>query len=209
MASSSLSTKGRLLARALHDDGLTLHLPDLNRPCFEKLSVSAALEVMDELDARARTPRAHGQERWCLIGSSLGGYTAARWAELRPERVARLILLCPGFDMATWAPRALGEDAMRAWERDGELLMADAEGRAVPVHYGFVEDMASHPAFPDVPCPTLILHGRQDEVVPFETSVDYAATRAQVDLHPLDDDHALGKSHAILIAETKRFFEIC
>jgi pimeloyl-ACP methyl ester carboxylesterase len=31
-----------------------------------------------------------------LIGSSMGGYIAARYAELHPEQVAKLVLLCPG-----------------------------------------------------------------------------------------------------------------
>jgi uncharacterized protein len=213
MASSALSTKGQLLHAALRDRDRVLELPDLNRPDFARLRVSSALEVFDELDAALANPRdasaSHPEgRRWCLVGSSLGGYTAARWAQLNPGRVSRLVLLCPGFDMETWAPRAIGAEAMATWARDRALTMPDAEGVPVAVHYDFVTDMHSHPSFPEVPCPTLIIHGRQDEVVPIETSRAYAAERAHVEIRELDDTHSLAGSHAILVEEVLRFFSI-
>lgn len=35
--------------------------------------------------------------KFCLIGSSMGGYLSCRWAQLHPERVESLFLLCPAF----------------------------------------------------------------------------------------------------------------
>jgi pimeloyl-ACP methyl ester carboxylesterase len=39
--------------------------------------------------------------------------------------------------------------------------------------------------------PTLILHGRQDEIVPVTVSETYAAGRSWVNLQLVDSDHAL------------------
>ena len=39
--------------------------------------------------------------------------------------------------------------------------------------------------------PTLILHGRDDEVIPIHASRNFAANRPWVDLIELDSDHAL------------------
>lgn len=129
--------------------------------------------------------------RWSLVGSSFGGYVAARWAELHPERIGRLLLLCPGFDLVDRWPEMLGKQAMARWEREGELEFPDGAGRPTPVHWRFIEDFRRHPPAPGVPCPTRIVHGTRDEVVPIESSRRYAATRPHVDLVAVDDDHGL------------------
>jgi pimeloyl-ACP methyl ester carboxylesterase len=133
---------------------------------------------------------------------------AARWAELHPERVDRLVLLCPGFDLPARWPAIVGREAMGRWQRDGWLPCQDAHGRWVPVHWGFIEQARRQPAWPQVPCPTLIVHGRYDEIVPIDSSRRYAATRASVELLELDDDHSLTASIGRICDEVARFFEL-
>ncbi len=41
------------------------------------------------------------------------------------------------------------------------------------------------------PIPTLILHGKQDEVIPIQASRDFARSRPWVELIELDSDHTL------------------
>jgi len=41
------------------------------------------------------------------------------------------------------------------------------------------------------PVPTLILHGRQDDVIPIAATRDYASVRPWVKLIELDSDHGL------------------
>lgn len=189
-ASGPEARKGRWLAARLAGQGIELHLPDLNRPSFAELTVTGALAAVDEMVA-AGPPEA----RWCLVGSSFGGYVAARWAELHPERIERLLLLCPGFGLLERWPEMLGPEAMARWEREGSMEFPDGAGRPTPVHWGFIEDFRRHPPTPEVPCPTRIVHGRRDEVVPIEGSRRYAAARrsdlARVDLVEVDDDHGL------------------
>lgn len=203
-ASGPLSKKGLLLAERLRSQGVELRLPDLNRPSFSRLTVTGALEAVDELVAGAEVGKGDGG-RWCFVGSSFGGYVAARWAELHPDRVARLLLLCPGFDLLSRWPLLLGREAFERWERDGVIPLADGAGRMTPVHWGFVEDARRHPPFPEVPCPTRIVHGSRDEVVPVETSHRYAAARPHVSLREVDDDHGLLASVDAIGAEVEGF----
>lgn len=196
--SSSGSRKGVALAGAFRQRGVELALLDLNRPSFQRLSHLAALEALDDMN------RASGQPL-CLIGSSLGGWLAARWAELNPGRVERLVLLCPGFDLAGRWPALLGPEKMHEWESAGALPFPDAYGLNVPVHYAFYRALLREPGFPEVSCPTLLLHGVRDEVVPVHSSRAFAATRPHVRLVEFDDDHALVQSLLPIARETVSF----
>lgn len=202
-ASGAPSTKGVALAERFAPQGITLLRPDLNCPSFARLSHEAMLQRLDELDGEAREEGA----RWRFVASSLGGWLAARWAELNLERVERLVLLCPGFALASRWPALVGDAGMRRWEREGSLALPDGAGREVPVHWGFIEEARRQPAWPEVPCPTLVIHGRRDETVPVDSSRRYAAERAHVTLIELDDDHGLARSIDRIAEEALRFFE--
>jgi uncharacterized protein len=185
-ASGPEARKGRWLARRLAAKGVDLHRPDLNQPSFGELTVTGALAAVDELLTAGPE-----KTRWSFVGSSFGGYVAARWAELHPEWVERLLLLCPGFGLLDRWPQMLGREAMNRWQQEGSMDFPDGAGRPTPVHWGFIEDFRRHPATPEVPCPTRIVHGTRDEVVPIEGSRRYAEPRAHVGLVEVDDDHGL------------------
>lgn len=201
--SSPRSHKGVALERAFAERGQVLERPDLNRPSFKLLDYGAMLTAVDEMDARHPFGRP-----WRLVGSSLGGWAAARWAELHPDRVDRLVLLAPGFDLAERWPHVMGAEQMARWQREGALALADAEGAMVDVHWGFIDSARSHPGTPEVRCPTWILHGVHDDIVPIEQSRRYVATRPHVQLIELDDDHALTDSLPRILEEVLRVFEI-
>jgi pimeloyl-ACP methyl ester carboxylesterase len=203
-ASSSLARKGQYLRLALRNRGVELLLPDLNAPSFERLTYSSILDAVDRMDAR----HGGGDSRWRLIGSSMGGYITARWAQLHPDRVDRVVLLCPGFDMARRWSEIVGDEAMLRWEREGSLELPDAEGAPRPVHWGFVENSRTHPPFPELPCPGLILHGTRDEIVDVEISRAYVRERRHVRLIEVDDDHSLAASMQRIAAEADAFFEL-
>ncbi len=185
-ASGPLTRKGQDLRRRLERRGMELVLPDLNRPSFAELTVEGALAAVDEL-----VKASPAGTIWRFIGSSFGGLVAAIWCGRNPERTDRLLLLCPGFDLARRWPTLLGSDALETWRRDGSYAIEDGAGVLTPVHWGFCESVQRHPAFPEVPCPTHILHGRQDETVPIESSRRYAAVHPHVTLIEVDDDHSL------------------
>ena len=194
-ASSARSSKGVFLAERLAPRGIHLERPDLNAPSFADLTVTDALAAFRSL----------GPGPWRLVGSSLGGYLAARFAELYPSEVDRLVLLCPGFGLPARWQQLMGPEAFARWERDGRATFPDGTGQPVPVHFGFVTDARRHPDAPEVRCPTLILHGVADAVVPIASSRAYAAARPHVTLVELDGDHRLMGCLDRVEAEVLRF----
>lgn len=206
-ASSHRSRKGVHLRRALQRRGVVLELPDLNRPDFERQTYTAALAHLDEIAARQD---AAGDPRpWRLSGSSLGGYLAARWAEGHPGRVDRLALLCPAFDLPAQWEALLGPAALRRWATVGHLLLPDATGRPRPVHWELVTDARRHPPRPAPPCPTLIIHGRADEVLPIESSRSYATAHAdRARLVEVEGDHSLMAALPRVTDELLSFYDL-
>ncbi len=198
-SSSPDGHKVGILRERFAEQGLHLERPALHRPSFEMLTYTASLEVLDEMDDVRDEP-------WCLIGSSMGGYLAARWAELNPARVVKLLLLCPAFGLTERWPQLLGEEAFSRWKRDGSFGLPAPGGGVANVHWGFIEDARQHPAYPEVPCPTVIVHGRRDEVVPIEQSRRYAAERDHVVLHEVDDDHGLSGTVDVIDAVAREHF---
>ena len=203
-ASSSNSFKGTTLKSRLSDVA-TVQTPDLNRPSFEELTYTGMLNYRNTLDAELPA-----DSRWNLIGSSLGGYGAARWAELHPDRVDRLVLLCPAFDMVErWQELLGGPIVYKLWERNGAFFFPDHNDEPKPVHFGLISDARdNHPARPSVSCPTVIIHGRQDETVPLRFSHDYAATHTNVALKTVDDDHNLLNSLDVIERIVRSHFEL-
>jgi pimeloyl-ACP methyl ester carboxylesterase len=203
-ASGPTSRKGSTLAAAFRARGVPFHQPDLNVPAFAALTYDGMLRGVDALDAVAG--EAAGGSRWGFVGSSMGGWVAARWAELHPERVARLLLLAPGFDLANRWRHLISPAELAQWEERGWIEAKDGAGVPARLHWGFMTDARAQPPFPTPVCPTLILHGRHDTVVPLATSAEYARERPQVRLEVLDDDHELLRTLPHVVARALEWF---
>jgi pimeloyl-ACP methyl ester carboxylesterase len=186
--SGPASTKGVALAAHLSARGV--HVERLNQrlPSLERLRLSAMMRAVRDAIGGDR-------DRAVLMGSSLGGLTAARVAEEDP-RVCALVLLAPAFRLAErWRAR-LGEAAFLEWQESGWLDTMDyAEQRATRIDFEFLRDLESIDArsqgWPDVRVPTLIVHGRADATVPVELSRQWARDKRHVQLVEVDDDHEL------------------
>ncbi len=179
--------------------GIEIDRLDLRVPSFEHLRLSAMIDTAQ----RAIGDDPH--ERAVLIGSSLGGLTAARLAE-RDPRIGVLVLFAPAFQLALRWRTALG-DGFTDWERTGWREVLDyTTGQPARVDFGFVEDArAVDVGFPDVRVPTLIIHGAHDDVVPIDHSRRFAAGKRNVQLVEVDDGHELVASLPRLIAEAEAF----
>ena len=204
-ASSPSSSKGRAFIAWGTERGIDVRALDLRAPSLEHLRFS-------QIIARVReTIAAEGEHgRVVLIGSSLGGLTACRVAEVDPH-VCALFLMAPAFRLAErWRGR-LGEEAWERWRETDALEVLDhATGKNTVVDHGFVEELgfleAAGDGFPDVRVPTCIVHGTKDEVVDVELSRGWAKDRRHVQLIEVDDGHDLRISLPRVLEEAARFF---
>ncbi len=187
-ASSPHSAKGVDLQHRLQAQGLDLLIPDLNQGDFTHLTLTRQIQQVSELIRDLDQPV-------ILIGSSLGGLVAAWLGEGQPQ-IQSLILLAPAFRFLDhWLGR-LGSEQIQQWQIDGIMpVFHYGENQTLPLDYGFLTDARGYrDANLRRPLPTLILHGIHDEVIPVESSREYARDRSWVELIELDSDHSLSNA---------------
>lgn len=201
-ASSAASTKASFFAAKLRDLGIPLHTPDLNEPDFSTLTVSRMVQQVTE--AIDRLPATTDV---VVVGSSLGGLVAVHVARQRPDRIRRVILLAPALEFGGTAPPALGDRDLDQWRTTGFTnVFHYGYGRIVPVGYELYADACTCDcADVRLSMPILIFQGKNDVVVNPESVERWAATRPNVELHMVDDDHQLGRSLDYIWNESARF----
>ncbi|HVH45573.1 MAG TPA: YqiA/YcfP family alpha/beta fold hydrolase [Labilithrix sp.] len=205
-ASSPGSTKAKAFRAWGERHGISVDVLDLRVPSFEHLLFSAMeARVKEAIDAAGGA-----RARAVLIGSSLGGLTAARVAEADP-RVCALFLMAPAFELASRWEARIGKQAWSTWRTSGFLEVDDyASRQKARVHWGFVDELAqidaARGAFSDVRVPTRIVHGTRDSVVDIELSRAWSKGKRFVELVELDDGHELGASIPRILEEADAFF---
>jgi pimeloyl-ACP methyl ester carboxylesterase len=199
-ASSPQSGKATYLSERLRARGIDIRIPDLNVPDFSTLTVTRMLE-----QTRALLDQSVGPVT--LFGSSLGGYVAVNAAARWSDRVERLVLLAPALDFSEQGLSAPGGGSLADWKRAGRLMVFHfGYGRMMPIEYGLYEDARRYDAVTArVEMPILIFQGRRDTVVSPATVERWAASRPNVELHMLDDDHQLAASLAQVWARNESF----
>lgn len=183
-ASSPQSHKAQYLRDRFAERGQPLNLLDLNQDNFAQLTLTRQLQQV----TAALTP----DRATTVIGSSLGGLTAAFFAARSPQ-IKRLVLLAPAFGFPERWVQQLGEETLTHWQHTGHLPVYHyGWQREMLLDYNFWLDAQQYDwrSLPTPP-PTLILHGRDDEVVPLTAVRDYAQTRSRVTLIELESDHTL------------------
>ncbi|BAZ52380.1 hypothetical protein NIES4103_50410 [Nostoc sp. NIES-4103] len=185
-ASSPKSAKAQDISDRFTKIQTNLTIPDLNAGDFSHLTITRQLTQVAAEFLDSSVPVT-------LIGSSLGGLTSAYLGQQYPQ-VQRLVLLAPAFGfLSHWLPK-LGDEQVQRWQQEKYLMVYHyGEGRSLPLSYDFVTDAAQYQEeVLQRPIPTLILHGKQDEVIPIAASQDFALSRPWVKLVELDSDHGLG-----------------
>jgi uncharacterized protein len=184
-ASGPQSTKARYFQARYAEVGIDLQVPDLNQPDFAKLTISRQIARVVDLLPSDDSPVT-------LIGSSLGGLTAAIVAQDCPQ-VQQLILLAPAFDFLThWLPK-IGDRQLTLWQQNSYLpIYHYAQQKLLPLHYNFIIDADRYHLFTSSRIvPTVIVHGIHDSVIPIAASRDFANQHPWVELVELDSDHNL------------------
>ncbi len=199
-ASGASSTKARWLAEKLAPFGIELRCPDFNLPDFSTLTVTRMIADVE------RWMEAEPDGAVVFFGSSLGALVAYH-AAARNARVDRLILLAPALDIAPSLRRGLGGTRVDEWQRAGSLeIFHYGYNESRRVNYTLFEDCEQYDPFTTpLEIPILIFQGRRDESVSPEMVERFAASRPNVELHLLDDDHQLISSLPYVWEHSRRF----
>jgi pimeloyl-ACP methyl ester carboxylesterase len=157
-----------------------------------------------------------------LIGHSRGGGIAILKAAF-DKRIKKL---------ATWASisdfgLAWNEDIAKQWQQDGVMHMENARTKEkMPLYYQLYEDYIAHKkeldisrAVDKITIPFLIVHGTEDETVPFERALEMKRwnQKAKLDLIP-HGSHTFGVRHPfdelnlpfdmqVVLEHTEEFFK--
>ena len=134
-----------------------------------------------------------------LVGSSFGGWLSLMAALDRPEKVAGLVLIAPAVDMTErlmW--NRFSQKARAKLETEGLIYdPSEYDPEGYPITNNLIKDGRQHLLLAQaiaVDIPVRILHGQQDDAVPWELSLELAAalTSQDVGLHFIKNgDHRL------------------
>ena len=203
-ASSPDSGKARFLSDRLAQYGLSLHCPDLNEPDFSTLTVT---RMIDQVEAAVR---ALPDAPVVLFGSSLGAFVALHLAERLGHPgatpIERMVLLAPALEFGTSRTR-MGDAGLTQWRETGWTEMPHyAYGGVRRVHYELFADAARYDALTTTAAvPTLIIQGRNDELVDATVVEQFVEKREYARLVMVDDGHQLQGSLERVWSETSAF----
>ncbi|WP_448381547.1 YqiA/YcfP family alpha/beta fold hydrolase [Gloeomargarita sp.] len=197
LASSPASGKALYLQQQFGQLGIPVEIPDLNQGDFTHLTLTRQIHQVRRLLSATPT---------VLIGSSLGGLTAAFLVEDHPQ-ISHLVLLAPAFGMLTYWRQRTSAEQLQQWQQQGTIPVYHyGEGKELPLHYEFLLDLERYDETRlRRPVPTLILHGQHDEVIPLSASETYAQSRPWVRLVPVADDHSLKRDLPLIWQEIVAF----
>ncbi|CAM9362077.1 unnamed protein product [Ectocarpus fasciculatus] len=213
--SGPASIKGQALRKSLLGVDVELSLLNLNGGDDPgAITCSGAVEAVRAFHLEQKCALDDQGLKLRLVGSSLGGFIVARYAEMYPEEVDRIFMLCPSFGLGTRALKFASEAEMAEWERTGTRVFSLSTGGEASVPWTFVQEARLQPDYPAYACPAAIVHGLQDEVVPVAVTKSLVEERGDLGECTfatfVEDDHALTKpSTMALTAEALAdFFEL-
>ncbi len=184
-ASGPGTHKGQFFKQRLKSEGISLEIPDLTRGDFTHTTISKQLALIGEIIQASSEPV-------ILLGSSLGGFLAALAAE-QYSLVTGIFLIAPGFEFYRRRTQMMGEALLKQWEEQGEIVVYHYHlKKNVPIRYDFVRDAQQYDQmrFRRV-LPAMIVHGLEDEVVPYEVSLHYLQQNPEAQCVLLHGDHGL------------------
>ena len=158
LASSPKGRKREVLRKRFEPEGWKIVAPDLNVPSFHDLSFAemCAEAFVTCVEARPRV----------VVGSSLGALVALALADMLGRAAPPLVLVGPALGFGDrWKSKLPTGDVLE--------LFHHGEGRPLPIHRAFFEEMAGVHADETPPSvPVSIVMGTRDESVPFEQVAD-------------------------------------
>ncbi len=200
-ASSPLSTKAQFFKQQFEQLGIQLHIPDLNQDNFYELTFTRQLQQVAQLIEQ------HSEV--VLLGSSLGGLTAL-WLAQRFMQVKQIVLFAPALNFLNQCQTLLGHTAFQTWQQQRELpIFHHATQQLQLLNFNFIEDMQQYKDEQLTRAlPTLMFHGKQDEVIAVNDVKHFAQQRDWVQLHLLNSDHHLTNVQTFLWQTSQQFLHL-
>lgn len=198
-ASGPSSFKAKRFAREFKKRGIKIHIPDLNGDDFSRMTVTGQLDTLYGISDDLKGDLV-------LIGSSLGGYVASLYAA-QDRRVKKLFLMAPAFHFFERQKKRLGKEKLREWRNSGSMsVFHHAFQREMEISYDIVRDQKNYGKnHPLRDISTFIIHGVNDDVVPFQLSVEHVRSYPQSQLLLLNDDHSLNGSIELIMKQAISF----
>jgi uncharacterized protein len=184
-ASAPQSTKAIYLCDRFLELNFPLIIPDLNQDDFFSLTLTRQIQQCEEILVSQPGD-------WSIIGSSFGGLTAT-WLAQRYPMVQKLVLLAPAFYFLKYWEQQLGAEQLSQWQHMGSIEVYHYGVQCpLPLSYQFWQDASQYDESDlQRDLPTLILHGRNDDVIPIQSSHQYLQSHPQCELIEMESDHAL------------------
>lgn len=185
-ASSAHSAKAQYLGERFRKlPQVRLRVPDFNPTPndFQYLTITGMINRLRQyiLDQKV--------ENVSMIGSSMGCLVALHYAH-RFGGVKNLLLLAP---LLSYSSLPMDGSTLAEWEREGATeVFHYGFNEKVPLRYDFhLDGLRYHEQIPP-PVAVRIIHGRNDETIPWERSARYAARYPDmVTMKEVDSDHTL------------------
>jgi len=134
---------------------------------IEEVSISRRLQ---DLEAVVQFVKTKGLKRVALIGSSLGAVVALLATSGGIVKESEFLILIATPSGAEILLEQFSEDKVSRWKNTGFL---EVDGKKIG--WQFVEDFSMYNVLSEakkIKCPTLLIHGSRDEVVPVKSSME-------------------------------------
>jgi pimeloyl-ACP methyl ester carboxylesterase len=150
-------------------------------------------------DARAVIDHVAPDAPVVLVGSSMGSWIALRLGVALGPRLAGLVGIAAAPDFTRWGLEISPEDRRALAENGWFTRPSGYDPGGYRYSRSFIDDAPANLVLDaEIPldCPVRLLHGQQDDAVPWQISLDIAARLRSTDVHVLlvkDGDHRLSR----------------
>ncbi|MDO8626829.1 MAG: alpha/beta fold hydrolase [Candidatus Diapherotrites archaeon] len=139
---------------------------------FEETTVSKQIADLKAVVEFLKKDSRFDSERIALIGSSLGGFDSLLFAS--QNKIKALVLLAPLSKFVQEINEFVIQGTIAEWKKKGHAYAFPLDyGQKFKINYSFFEDGLSKDVYaivPKISCPTLVIHGSGDAIVPLAQS---------------------------------------
>lgn len=142
-----------------------------------------------------------------IVGSSMGGWISLLMAEQRQSRVAGLVTIAAAPDFSAERYQTLSEDQKTLLKNGGAIDWPSDFGEPHPLRQDFFDDGQKHLMLHrsiDYKGPVRLLHGKADDVVPWQKSesIKEKLLSNDVEITWIDDgDHRLSRDEDLKVLD--------